>query len=82
MTEDELSDLVKEHRVFADAHEAGQHVAMVSFHRKTADTIESLRADLANCERRAEEAEARNDFFAGIIDEALEVMEKAKESGK
>jgi hypothetical protein len=30
--------------------------------------IESLRADLANCERRAEEAEARNDFFRTILD--------------
>lgn len=68
MTEDELSALVKEHRVLADAHEAGQHVAMVSFHRKTADTIESLRADLANCERRAEEAESRNDFYRTILD--------------
>ncbi len=84
MTEDELSELVKSLRAVVSHLTQDPHgnpvEAAINVHRaaavtRAADAIESLRASLANAERRAEDAEARNVF---LETEFLALAEKVK----
>ncbi len=74
MTENELSELVKRIREFRLSN-GDVTLGFLQDTINAADAIESLRASLANAERRAEDAEARNVF---LETEFLALAEKVK----
>lgn len=83
MTEDELSELVKILRSRAQAavgmlgapFDNSGDLVRRDDRWKAADAIESLRASVANAEKRAEDAEARNVF---LETEIVALAEKVK----
>lgn len=75
MTPEQIADLVRdlEHSAIRDD---GVKSQANDLRWKAAKAIESLRADVANAERRAEDAEARNVFLETEIAALAEKVKK------
>lgn len=75
MTEDEITELVNRLRGLLYMSNQAPPAYLTAI-EKAADAIESLRADVANAERRAEDAEARNVFLETDIAALAEKVKK------